>query len=537
MAVEDTLRLVDTLNSGFAWQGNTLTYSFPTLASQWSYRGEPDSPAYGVLSAQQAERFRIALQAWDDVIDLDFLEVKEPHAVGKIRVAFTDIGLEAAHAYYPELAATAGNIWLDDSLKDSQFAAGSYDFHTMVHELGHVLGLKHPHEASGSSKALMPNALDNIRYTVMSYNVQAGQYKLDFSINPENQYLTYQANFVQANGPMLLDILAAQTIYGAEMTTRTGDDVYRWERGEAFLTTLWDAGGNDTIDASNQTASIINLNAGTFSSIGIVDVNALKFSLSQQFAAYPAEWIHQQIDSFANSNSLYLGKDNLAIAYGVTIENAIGGNGNDVLIGNAADNTLRGGAGNDQLNGGAGSDWLDGGTGYDVAFYNDSANNYTFTRYSSDYWALRSKNADTMEIDYLLNMESIVFSDKTFFHSEQARQVYRLYEAAFNRTPDRDGLQYWTDAYVKGVSLLSIADGFVHSDEFAKLYPHGDNQAFLYGLYRNILERAPDAGGFAYWYGNMQNGLSAADVLLAFSDSSENKANLASLIDNGFWLA
>ncbi|MFN3786597.1 MAG: matrixin family metalloprotease, partial [Thiothrix sp.] len=219
MVVEGTSRLIDALNSGFAWQSKSLTYSFPTLTSQWSYRGEPDNPAYGALSAQQAERFRAALRAWDDVIALDLLEVNEPNAIGKIRVAFTDIGLEAAHAYYPELTATAGNIWLDDSLKGSSFSAGSYDFHTMVHELGHVLGLKHPHEASGGSKALMPAELDDIRYTVMSYNVQAEQYKLDFSINPENQYLTYQANVVRADGPMLLDILAAQAIYGAAMTT------------------------------------------------------------------------------------------------------------------------------------------------------------------------------------------------------------------------------------------------------------------------------------------------------------------------------
>ena len=97
------------------------------------------------------------------------------------------------------------------------------------------------------------------------------------------------------------------------MATRTGNDAYHWEANAPILQTIWDAAGIDTIDASNQPRSIINLNAGTFSSIG---------------------------------NAVY-SYNNLSIAKGVVIENAKGGNGNDILFGNEVSNRLEGGLGDD----------------------------------------------------------------------------------------------------------------------------------------------------------------------------------------------
>lgn len=534
MAVEDKSLLAGALTSGFSWGGNSLTYSIPVLSSGWAYKGEPESNAYGVLSAAQAERFRAAIAAWDEVIDLDFVEVKEPEQTGQVRVAFTDIGLEAAgHAYYPEAIATAGDIWLDDALKNSTFAAGSYDFHTMIHELGHGLGLKHPHESSEINAARLPEGLDDIRHTVMSYQEQAGHFTLNFFINPENQYLTYQTEFVQETGPMLLDILAVQSLYGAEMSTRAGNDVYHWQQGEAFLTTLWDAGGMDTVDASNQSASIINLNEGTYSSIGQMSVAALKQQLVNQFANYPVSWINQQVDQFVADGSLYLGKDNLAIAYGVTIENAIGGKGNDQLLGNAADNVLQAGAGNDVLTGGAGSDILDGGSGYDKALYSGSRQAFALVEDNSGWKVV---NTASMETDLLSGIETLQFDDGSFFDSQEARVIYRLYQAAFDRKPDEGGLHYWVGDYVNGADLNTIAAGFVNSTEFKQLYATDDTR-FLYGLYQNVLDRLPDPGGLRYWQAELARGMSKHEVLVSFSESAENRANLTPLIDDGFWLA
>ncbi len=141
--------------------------------------------------------------------------------------------------------------------------------------------------------------------------------------------------------PMLFDIAAIQYLYGANYNTRTGNNTYYATSGSAFVHTIWDAGGRDTISAANQIFNArINLNPGTFSSIG----------------------------PYANGSFFYRATDNLAIAYGVAIENAIGGAGYDTLIGNAYSNSLFGGAGNDTLYGGAGNDTLIGGTGNNTLY-------------------------------------------------------------------------------------------------------------------------------------------------------------------------
>lgn len=534
MVIKNEKLIADALSSGYQWSSGRVSFSLPIVGSSWGYVGEPNDSMYGVLSESQASRVRDALNAWDEVTALTLTEVNDSVGKGQIRVAFANVGTsEAGHAYYPGITEQAGDIWLDDNLKNVTFADNSYAYFLLLHEIGHALGLKHPHEASGLSSTVLPTEWDDMRHTVMSYREQPDRYQLNFYINESNN-LAYSATFVYASAPMLLDVLAMQALYGADYTTRTGNDTYRWEAGEAFLTTLWDAGGTDTIDASNQVASIINLNAGTFSSLGLLSANALKQSLAAQFPQYPSSWIDERVDRFAADGTLYTGKDNLAIAYGVTIENAIGGAGNDTLIGNSANNILRGGAGNDVLEGGSGSNTLFGDAGYDVARYASSSNAYRVTQ-NGDSWELASLNSSTTDV--LHNIESLEFVDRSFFDSVEAQQVYRLYQAAFDRTPDKGGLSYWISQYVAGKDLATISAGFTYSQEFMALYPVGDTSAFLYGLYDNVLGRTPDAGGLAHWQAEMQKGVSAAEVLLAFSESTENRINLASIIEDGFWLA
>jgi serralysin len=145
--------------------------------------------------------------------------------------------------------------------------------------------------------------------------------------------MSYTANPLAAVEPstlMLYDIAAVQKLYGANMSTRAGDSVYSWTNRVATVETIWDGGGTDTIDASNQTgASSIDLREGAFSSIGL----------------YPSD---------------------IAIAYGALIENANGGSANDTLIGNDVANALHGNSGNDVISGLGGADFLDGGPGGDL---------------------------------------------------------------------------------------------------------------------------------------------------------------------------
>ncbi len=161
------------------------------------------------------------------------------------------------------------------------------------------------------NSTILDPSLDDVRYTVMSYNS-------NYSYLPTT--------------PMLLDIVAIQALYGANTHNQAGDTVYRWDYYKSVFETIWDSGGTDTIDASNQLSGVsLDLNEGAFSSIGIA------------------------FDYYADGTT-YSFNSGLAIAYGSQIENATGSTFNDVLKGNALNNVLDGGTGADRMYGGAGND-------------------------------------------------------------------------------------------------------------------------------------------------------------------------------------
>lgn len=99
--------------------------------------------------------------------------------------------------------------------------------------------------------------------------------------------------------------------------------------------------------------------------------------------------------------------------------------------------------------------------------------------------------------------------------------VVRLYEAAFDRSPDGEGLTYWVDRYVGGLSLDRIAEQFMASAEWEGRYGATDDPTFVGLVYANVLDRSPDDGGRAYWEGLLGSGTSRTEVLLGFSESPE----------------
>ena len=182
----------------------------------------------------------------------------------------------------------------------------------MLHELGHAMGLGHPHDGSVTDATY-----DTWQYSVMSYNGSATH---GFGVQPDSL--------------MLLDILALQENLGlgAPSTSNT-DDTYWWNPSEKVLHTIWDGGGNDTLSASGHSLdTILDLRQASFSSYG--------------------------------PKSSGRASNNLAIAFDTRIENAIGGNGNDTIIGNTDDNTITGGLGNDTLYGDGLLYAADAGAGY-----------------------------------------------------------------------------------------------------------------------------------------------------------------------------
>jgi hypothetical protein len=196
-------------------------------------------------------------------------------------------------------------------------------------------------------------------------------------------------------------------------------------------------------------------------------------------------------------------------------------------------NRIDGGAGNDVISGGAGSDMLDGGLGRDIAVYAGKLADYA-VKVGKDTSTVATRGQ--LEADTLAGIETLQFEDATVSLQIDgvAAQAYRLYQAAFNRTPDLGGLGYWIGRMELGTGLLDVAAAFIGSQEFIGMYgAKPANGDFLSKVYQNILHRAPDQAGFDYWLGVMNAGLSATDVLAQFSESGENIAALAGVLEGG----
>lgn len=141
----------------------------------------------------------------------------------------------------------------------------------------------------------------------------------------------------------------------------------------------------------------------------------------------------------------------------------------------------------------------------------------------------------------LQDVERISFEDSTLAFDEAglAGQAYRLYQACFDRTPDAEGLGFWINQLDTGaVTLKETAELFLNSAEFADVYGAPAALAdvhYLALLYANVLDRVPDSDGFGFWREEQEKGVTRADMLVYFSESFENVAQVAPAIDDGIW--
>ena len=136
---------------------------------------------------------------------------------------------------------------------------------------------------------------------------------------------------------------------------------------------------------------------------------------------------------------------------------------------------------------------IDTGEGIDTVVYKSPVSKITKI---SDGWFVNG--------NLLKNVERVEFTDKIVALDIDgiAGKAYRIYQAAFARTPDNDGLKYWINTMDTGHSLEAVAGGFIASEEFKSLYGNApSNEMFVTKLYNNVLGRAPEKGGFDYWVG------------------------------------
>ncbi len=546
-----------------------ITFSFPGLNENnllFNYEDDRGKINASSFTSKQAEDIRKIFTKISNYINIEFIEIQEiGDDVGTIRLALNTITDEAgvhrlgivATGDPPAEEPRGGDIWFNINFNNSNFSDGLVigsqtgvgDVTVMIHEIFHALGLEHPDD-----NADFPEDKNSREFTLM-----AGEFKKEGGA----EYIKNNQSYVVASTPMIYDIAPLQYLYGANALYNSDDTYYSYHPNTPFIETIWDGGGNDTLDLSNfNKKNIINLEDGQSSTI-----------------RFDANW------SMDN---------NLGIAFNAIIENVKGGSDADIIKGNKYKNNIQGNAGNDII---------DGDADYDIATYSGDFSDYTFTIADKKVTVKDNRSSTNDGTDTLSNIEKLSFADKNAlvtskevkgitslgFQSEKvysgksdmykfydlgsdkygvettsgideltgasllkfddknmhltddikgtfdqvtglntsSGEMFRLYNAAFARFPDPDGLKYWIDQFSSGKNTRRVvAQSFLGSAEFTEKYGSNvSDETYVNNLYKNVLGRDADTEGLNYWVGNLSSGVETRyEALLGFAESVENKA-------------
>ncbi|MDY0029629.1 MAG: M10 family metallopeptidase C-terminal domain-containing protein [Pseudobdellovibrionaceae bacterium] len=339
------------LNSGYNWGTNNLKFKFLTSLPSYYSSNDDEANNFQAFNTQMKNSTRSILDMLETFTNIQFTEVTGGETS---QITFGQATLPTsvgAWAYYPGGSSYSGDVWTNNYYSATTTpSSGNYGFYTLMHEIGHALGLQHSFTAGLSGDE------DTTMYTVMSY---------DWSSYYASSYMIY-------------DIYALQQIYGVNNSYQTGNTVYVLDSAKAY--TIWDAGGTDTFDASAQSSSVtLDLRDGELSSVGM--------------------------------------SRNIGIAFNAIIENATGGSGNDVLIGNDANNILTGNNGNDTFIGSDGTDTILGGFGSDRMVYDINVSNFIISIVNSTTLLLTDISGQYGE-DTVSDVETFEFNNSNYSFSD-----------------------------------------------------------------------------------------------------------------------
>ena len=334
---------------GLLGESQVFSYSFP--AALPGYNTSPnDASGFMPFTVSQATQTAKALQYIATICGLTFSESLASDASNNLAFGSNLQTGSAGYAHYPSETLVGSDVFLN-ALTPGNFdlTEGQRSVLTLMHEVGHALGLKHPFDEPDTDGDLaeppyLQGTEDTRLWTVMSYDATGAQYQFKYAP---------------------LDIAALQYLYGPSLTQRVSDDTYTVDPGAANF--IWDGSGTDTLSvATAPRSSTVYLTPGYWGYVG--SAKASNIISAGQITVNFGTVIEGLVGS-AFADSLFGNDVGNSIRGGGGNDTVEGWGSDDTVLGELGDDILKGGGGNDVLLGGEGSDALDGGPGYDVASY------------------------------------------------------------------------------------------------------------------------------------------------------------------------
>jgi serralysin len=472
-------------------QTRTITFSFAVGASYLAGPGyEEDRHELTPFTLAEKTAAKALFTYISGILPIDFVEVTETAAVnspvGDIRLA-NNTQDSAGYALYPghEDKQLRGDVFLANTSIAGIYAPGTYDYDTLLHEIAHALGLKHPgNYNSGSAPSTEPGnylatSEDSKTLSVVSYAEHVdGLQRIDFAP---------------------YDLLALKTLYGLK-AQNTGNNTYAWSNSIGVqMQTLVDDGGSDTIDLRKIThPTVIDLREGASSNVG----------------------------SWASEGVEVPSRKNVQIAFGTVIEAVIGSDGEDSITGNASPNVFEGRGGHDAL---------DGAEGIDTAVWSGLHSQYQLSRTATGFSVQSLSSPEGL--DRLQNIERCRFADQALALDLDAHagMTAKVLGAVFGRTAVANpnfvgiGLHFLDEVGLDYAGLMQLA---IHARLGAK--PSHDQVVDL--LYTNLVGAAPDAATRQSFTNLLDNGtftVGGLGVLAADTELNKTNINLVGLAQTG----
>jgi len=316
------------------------------------------------------------------------------------------------------------------------------------------------------------------------------------------------------------------TIVGDDISALAGDDYVDGEAGDDRI--AGGAGNDDIYGGAGADIFVFEDGFGTdviWDFAAGEDVIAFGRSVFGNVSEIMAAISHPysngaRITAEDGSSVTVIGSNGVLTEADFTIETS----GDDRIAGTAGADEIFGGAGDDTIIASAGSDLLDGGAGTDTVLYAGHRAQFTLTL-GPDGVTVQDRAAGADE-DRLVGIERLDFEadgeggafDLTQFVGaarlapDDLESIVELYIAYFNRAPDAIGLSFWANAYANGAGLSDLARFFAEQAETRASYPAGmDNADLATTVYNNVLGRAPDGPGLAFWVGHLDAGTITTD--------------------------